>query len=236
MASAAPWGAVPQAEGALEGAEQFIEEHTHTGSHANTTATATSSSTTASISSKSEDGTFRPDDKEVRKLARTFTQHSVRDASGNHVNPFLGSDDPLLDPNSGKFSARAWAKTLVGITSRDPERYPKRVAGVSFKNLNVHGFGVPTDYQKTFGNYPLELLSLVDRVRGQGKTKIQILRNMDGLVKSGEMLVVLGRPGSGCSTLLKTISGETNGFFVDERSEINYQGMLWLSSADWRGR
>lgn len=41
---------------------------------------------------------------------------------------------------------------------------------------------------------------------------------------SGEMLVVLGRPGSGCSTLLKTISGETDGFFVDPTSEINYQG------------
>ena len=39
------------------------------------------------------------------------------------------------------------------------------------------------------------------------------------------MLVVLGRPGSGCSTLLKTISGETHGFFIDEESEINYQGI-----------
>lgn len=71
-----------------------------------------------------------------------------------------------------------------------------RVAGVSYKNLNVHGFGQPTDYQKTFGNYPLAVTSLFDRLRGgKGKTKIQILRNFDGLVKSGEMLVVLGRPG-----------------------------------------
>ena len=30
---------------------------------------------------------------------------------------------------------------------------------------------------------------------GTGKQKIQILRDFDGLVKSGEMLVVLGRPG-----------------------------------------
>lgn len=39
------------------------------------------------------------------------------------------------------------------------------------------------------------------------------------------MLVVLGRPGSGCTTLLKTISGETQGFFLDSKSEINYQGI-----------
>lgn len=34
------------------------------------------------------------------------------------------------------------------LESRDPDRYPKRVAGVSFRNLNVHGFGALTDYQK----------------------------------------------------------------------------------------
>ena len=37
--------------------------------------------------------------------------------------------------------------------------------------------------------------------------------------------MVLGRPGSGCSTLLKTIAGETHGFYIDEKSEINYQGI-----------
>lgn len=30
---------------------------------------------------------------------------------------------------------------------------------------------------------------------------------------------------SGCSTLLKTIAGETNGFFIDKDSNINYQGI-----------
>ncbi len=39
------------------------------------------------------------------------------------------------------------------------------------------------------------------------------------------MLVVLGPPGSGCSTFLKTIAGDTNGFFIDEKSQINYQGI-----------
>lgn len=135
-------------------------------------------------------------DEKVTSLARTFTQHSIRQADGQYINPFLGSDDPLLDPNSGKFSARAWTKTLVGIQSRDPERYPKRVAGISYTGLNVHGYGSPTDYQKSFGNMPLGLASsLVSKLTGRGKTKIQILRDFDGLVKSGEMLVVLGRPG-----------------------------------------
>ena len=112
---------------------------------------------------------------------------------------------------------------VLGLSSRDSEN-PNRTAGVSFRDLSASGYGFPTDYQKTFGNYILELGNIVSKLRGTGKRKIQILRNFDGLVKSGEMLVVLGRPGSGCSTLLKTISGETNGFNLDPSSKINYQG------------
>ncbi|KAL9563946.1 hypothetical protein ACKAV7_011981 [Fusarium commune] len=38
------------------------------------------------------------------------------------------------------------------------------------------------------------------------ETKI-ILRGLDGVVQKGELLLVLGRPGNGCSTFLKTITG-----------------------------
>lgn len=58
--------------------------------------------------------------------------------------------------------------------------------------------------------------------RGPEKT---ILNSFDGCVKSGEMLIVLGRPGSGCSTLLKTICGELNGLMMDQNSTINYSGI-----------
>ncbi|CAG8953551.1 hypothetical protein HYFRA_00010008 [Hymenoscyphus fraxineus] len=176
---------------------------------------------TLNASSSEEDG-----EKVVHSLAKAFTQQSVKNSNGEHVNPFDGSDNPLLNPASGKFSYKVWTKNLLGIQSRDPERYPARVAGVAYKNLSAHGFGEATDYQKTFGNYPLEAGSLFKKLIGRGhKSKIQILRNFDGLIRSGEMLVVLGRPGSGCSTLLKTISGEIDGFFVDPASTINYQGI-----------
>lgn len=146
-------------------------------------------------SSDEEDEIDVAKDEAVAQLARSFTQSSIKTTDGHYVNPFQDANNPLLDPTSSSFSQRAWIKTMIGIASRDPERYPMRVAGVSYKNLNVHGFGQPTDYQKTFGNYPLGITSLFDKIRGKGKTKIQILRNFDGLVKSGEMLVVLGRPG-----------------------------------------
>lgn len=179
-------------------------------------------STPASSTSEGEDSK-----EDIQDLARAITQQSLKDSDGEYINPFLGSSgNPLLDPHSGKFSSRAWCKALLAIQSRDPGRYPERTAGIAYKNLSVHGFGVPTDYQKTFGNYPLEIGGLFQRLIGKRETtKIQILRDFDGLVRSGEMLVVLGRPGSGCSTLLKTIAGETSGFFVDEHAHLNYQGI-----------
>ncbi|KAF1982045.1 hypothetical protein K402DRAFT_341217 [Aulographum hederae CBS 113979] len=162
----------------------------------------------------------------INVLAKKISASELRDENGEPMSPFFGSQNPLLDPNSAKFSVKAWLQAVIGITSRDPERYPKGVAGVAYRNLSAHGVGEATDYQKTFGNYPLELFAFAKRlIRKEGKTRIQILRDFDGLVKSGEMLVVLGRPGSGCSTFLKTVSGETDGFQVGKDSYLNYQGI-----------
>lgn len=40
----------------------------------------------------------------------------------------------------------------------------------------------------------------------------ELLSNFDGCVRPGEMLLVLGRPGSGCSTFLKVFCNQTAGF------------------------
>lgn len=136
-------------------------------------------------------------EEEVTRLARRLTRHSTRfSVDGRAQNPFLDAkQDPSLDPHSSEFNAKSWMKNLLAISSRDRERYPQRVAGVSFRDLSVHGYGSPTDYQKDVANSVLEIATLFRAVTGTGKQKIQILRDFDGLVKSGEMLVVLGRPG-----------------------------------------
>ena len=158
MTSAGPWGAVPQAQGVAhdlggrgEKIEERIEEKLHLGQSASSSATETSSDLDKDSAAQ-----------EVTKLAREFTGQSsgdhgleksitlgsVKSDGGNYRNSFLDATDPALDPNSGHFKPEKWVRTLVGLQSRDPERYPQRVAGVSYKNLNVHGFGSLTDYQK----------------------------------------------------------------------------------------
>ncbi|KAI9474016.1 MAG: ABC-2 type transporter-domain-containing protein [Benjaminiella poitrasii] len=82
--------------------------------------------------------------------------------------------------------------------------HPKHM-GVVWKDLTVQGLGadaktIPTNWTmlKSFTNF-----WKWGRHSGHDFT---ILKNNDGFCKDGEMLLVLGRPGSGCSTLLRVIA------------------------------
>lgn len=163
-------------------------------------------------------------DQEVLALARKFTNQSA--TSTYTESPFHAKEDSVLNPHSANFRARAWTKSLLNLQAREPEKWQQRTTGFAFRNLNVYGFGSSTDYQKTVSNVWLGAVGIPRKLLGMGKSsRIDILQHLDGVVRSGEMLVVLGPPGSGCSTFLKTVAGETHGFFVDDQSCINYQGI-----------
>ncbi|RDL32403.1 uncharacterized protein BP5553_08859 [Venustampulla echinocandica] len=101
---------------------------------------------------------------------------------------------------------------MLDIQHQDPEWFAPRSSGIAFNNLNAHGYGVATDYQTSVVNIFLETVGWVRRMAGAEKPRrIDILRDLPGIIKSGEMLVILGPPGSGCSTFLKTIAGESRG-------------------------
>ena len=142
-------------------------------------------------------------------------------ANAQPLNPFLASDCPSLDPKSDDFDPTLLFESLAEFRRQGSPRCPAKAFGVSFRNLSVHGYKTSTDYQLTFGNYPLTLLS---KASGQGKEPLTILNKFDGLVEQGEMLLVLGRPGSGCSTLLKTIAGEMHSLSLGDESKISYNG------------
>ncbi|KAK2021293.1 hypothetical protein LX32DRAFT_733542 [Colletotrichum zoysiae] len=183
----------------------------------------------ASASTTDEDGNDTELDRRqsiVQELAREYTRHSAVNINGNNMALF-GSEDPdsPLNPHGKNFSARKWAKTIANVTNQHGSGY--RTAGFAFQNLNVFGYGNETDYQKDVGNVWFELPGLVRKLTSKtgGQRRIDILRDFNGVVEAGEMLVVLGPPGSGCSTFLKTIAGETNGIYTDERAYFNYQGL-----------
>ncbi|KAF5012146.1 hypothetical protein FDECE_1795 [Fusarium decemcellulare] len=162
----------------------------------------------------------------VRDLARQYTRSSIGNFQGDQAALFNANDpDSPVNPSSEKFNARAWAKAVAKTMSEHGSGF--RQSGLCFQDMNVFGYGAETDYQKDVGNVWLEIPSMIRNLTSGngGKRRIDILRGFDGVVKAGEMLVVLGPPGAGCSTFLKTISGETNGLYVDDSTYFNYQGI-----------
>src|SRR5271170_4066213 len=81
---------------------------------------------------------------------------------------------------------------------------------------------------ETFGGIFLapfkKIPMLFSHRKAPGDTQRTLLHDFSGSVKAGEMLLVLGRPGSGCSTFLKTLASQTEGYeSVD--GEISYGGL-----------
>jgi len=47
---------------------------------------------------------------------------------------------------------------------------------------------------------------------GLRKGERYLIKDFNGLVKGGEMMLVVGRPGAGCTTFLKALAGLNNGY------------------------
>ncbi|EEU37330.1 uncharacterized protein NECHADRAFT_37125 [Fusarium vanettenii 77-13-4] len=195
--------------------------------HEDGTSTSTAASVkddTAVSSSHSDEGPSRVMNHEIEALARQLTRAST--TVGAELHAFCPQPGTRLDPGSPNFDARAWVKAFVKLDESEDGAAPPRSLGVAFRDLNVFGWGTGAEHQKSVVDYPLDLVkSLVDLLSPRRKRRVDILRNFEGVVEEGELLLVLGPPGSGCSTLLKTIAGETAGLEVDPQSYMNFRGI-----------
>jgi len=117
---------------------------------------------------------------------------------------------------------------------RTPEGESAKRVGVVYKNLTVKGVGAQMTFPKTlpeaiigtFGPDLYRLLCrLVPAVRlGQKLPTRDLIHDFTGAVRDGEMMLVLGRPGSGCSTFLKAIANQRESFAAVE-GEVTYGGI-----------
>ncbi|KAF4551718.1 ABC-2 type transporter-like protein 5 [Elsinoe fawcettii] len=146
-------------------------------------------------------------------------------------NPFSESPGAQLDPTNEAFSAKHWMWSILQL--RDPGKNPRRTAGIAFRDLSISAPQLGSDYQGTVGNALLRASHTLKKALGLRQNwPVQILKDFEGMVKPGEMLLVLGAPGAGCSTFLKTITGQSSGIRISENASLNYQG---LSAPDVKG-
>ncbi|KAI1001764.1 ABC multidrug transporter [Podosphaera aphanis] len=162
-----------------------------------------------------------------------------------HSKPEIGKtdqevrdDEPRNQPtNENEFNLSKFLKD--GYFEKRPD---EKKLGVVFKDLTVEGVGTSTKFVKTlpweiFGcanltikSLGLDLFNLLFRLIpispkfGAITTKRNLIQNFNGLVKEGEILLVLGRSGSGSTTFLKAISNMRKSFLA-VKGDVSYGGI-----------
>ena len=128
---------------------------------------------------------------------------------------------------------------------RNAEGQSAKKVGVVFKGLTVKGIGSTTGYIRTLpnaivGTFGPDLYRLLCRFvpvlkLGRQPPTRTLLNDFTGVVRNGEMMLVLGRPGSGCSTFLKSIANQRESY-VSVLGEVSYGGIsAKKQSAHYRG-
>ncbi len=107
--------------------------------------------------------------------------------------------------------------TSVSLSAEMTVSTVNNALGVIWDNLSVRGIGGVKNFVKVFPdafvsffNVPGTIMSIL----GNGKKgrEFNILKGFRGVAKPGEMVLVLGRPGSGCTTFLKVLANQRYGY------------------------
>lgn len=112
--------------------------------------------------------------------------------------------------------------------------------GVTWTDLTVKGVGADAAIQENYGSQFNPLNGRKEKK--QAKQLKTLIDNSHGCVKPGEMLLVLGRPGSGCTTLLKVLSNHREGYAevtgdvhwgsLDEKQAQQYRGQIVMNTEE----
>ncbi|KAK7204535.1 ABC-2 type transporter-domain-containing protein [Myxozyma melibiosi] len=140
--------------------------------------------------------------------------HTLSSRSADRADRDLSPDDFQLE---SVLRRRLHASAQSGILDR--------AVGVLFRDLSVRGIDMATTSLFTLGEILMTPFRIREKIAGVRNRQLRFLiQHTNGLVNKGEMLLVLGRPGAGCSTFLRTIAGEVESY-VDVDGTLLYDGI-----------
>ncbi|KAF9114948.1 hypothetical protein BGX27_009378 [Mortierella sp. AM989] len=176
--------------------------------------------------------------REFRELERTMTAASRGSigAASNQVRKRKSTtnaqDEAIRQEGDFDFETHLKENILPGAAEKGIKL---RTMGVSWTQLTVIGEGTADQYIKTTGDPFVKALNIINpahwfrKCNGKAasapsKSTKTIIHPMDGFCHEGEMLLVLGRPGSGCSTLLRVLANDRRNY-KEIQGEVKYNNL-----------
>ncbi|KAL9002558.1 MAG: hypothetical protein Q9188_004520 [Gyalolechia gomerana] len=162
------------------------------------------------VSGFSEDGIHEEDDLSV---------YSERDVN---LPPISKAEDWALMPDVKSYAERG-----------EKDNLKSKKLGVTWKDLTVKGIGSDA----AFNENVLSQFNVPQNIKEgrHGPPLNTILQDAHGCVKPGEMLLVLGRPGSGCTSLLKMLANRRNGY-AEVTGDVHFGSMTAKEAEQYRGQ
>ncbi|KAJ5591454.1 ABC multidrug transporter atrF [Penicillium hispanicum] len=111
--------------------------------------------------------------------------------------------------------------------------FKRQELGVTWQNLNVDVISAEAAVNENV----LSQFNIPKHIKeSRNKAPLRtILHNSHGCVKPGEMLLVLGRPGSGCTTLLKMLANRRGGYKAVE-GDVRFGSLTPKEAKNYRGQ
>ncbi|KAJ1898592.1 ATP-binding cassette transporter snq2 [Kickxella alabastrina] len=158
-------------------------------------------------------------------ISRATTHFQSIQRAHSRQQPY-GDEEQAAEAGAEGFNLNSW---LRGRQAEEGPPFAKRF-GLVFKDLSIYGANVSNRHISTLITPFWKLIK--NSYRGFGilqlftgmSNKRQLLHNISGEVKEGEMLLVLGRPGSGCSTLLR-VMGNHRKTYTKITGTVSYGGL-----------
>ncbi|KAH7333166.1 putative Brefeldin A resistance protein [Rhexocercosporidium sp. MPI-PUGE-AT-0058] len=151
-----------------------------------------------------------------------------------HGGEFPDDVEDSSDDDSSNWERMPEVKALRGEDGNGNGAKKARRLGLTWSDLTIKGIGADACFNENVMSQ-----FLPEKLKGGGgagqETLRTIIHDSHGCVKPGEMLLVLGRPGAGCTCLLKVLSNRRTGF-AEVEGHVNFGTLTPDEATQYRGQ
>ncbi|KEF60199.1 ATPase [Exophiala aquamarina CBS 119918] len=178
---------------------------------------------------------------ERESLWRTLTRQSTFSESQRERDRYDIGDDDETDQVYPEWELKS--EVQARYAKDQASNLKDRKLGVTWRNLTVYGEGEHAAvHENVLSQFNIPTKIAEGRRAKSTDTRKTIIQDAHGCMKPGEMLLVLGRPGAGCTTLLNMLANRRFGYAevtgdvhwgsMDNNEVLQYRGQVVMNTEE----